>query len=107
VGRQLNLAGHAFDQSQDTVVSIGVHGAVVRCVLAYRHQVSHSASARARAEGGGEDIAVTEVGSRGIVLTDRTHSTPATMLHIKQAAEDGWAVEARPATPVNRPVAGD
>jgi hypothetical protein len=72
-----------------------------------RHEIGETKLAPVSLERGGEHVCRMDVSARGVVLAGCADAKPAAFACVEQAAEDGRAVEARPATPINRAVARD
>ncbi len=104
----LRLTGQPLDQSEDAVMRAYVL-ALVRPVQALdRHQVGQAEAAAVGREDRGEHVRPFDVGALGGGETaGGAHAEVSSPVPIEQAAEDGRAVEPRPAQPVYRAVARD
>jgi hypothetical protein len=99
------LTANTFDLAQDLVFR------GERCPLVFlgrdRHQVAHDESSTGAPEGGLENVGLGEVAALGPELTEGPNTEAPSLPSVQQGGEDGGAVEARKAEPVERALPGD
>jgi hypothetical protein len=101
----LDLTVEPFHLAQDLVLR------GKRCPLVYLgrdgHEIAQDKSSVRASEGSLENVGVGEVATFGTILPDGSNREAATLSRIQEGGEDGRAVEAREAEPVERAILGD